>query len=174
MSPDGAFRFKYSDSLVRCKPAGLPNVSSPEISCTSYFPICDDDAIVCIAYPAGEYTRYNFGGGAFSVTVLQSDTELQCLTHVDRNTCQPLRGTETHNGVKFRAADCAEGGLGHYIQHETYRAYYAGKCYQLSINIEETQFQNYDTGTTKEFSRRDREKVVQLLRRPLDTFSFRK
>jgi hypothetical protein len=92
LSPDGAFQLKYSDSLIRCKPDGPLKDSSAELSCTANFPLCDDDAIVCLAYPRDEYRGYNFSGASFSLTVLEdATTELKCLTDVDHGQQHSVR-----------------------------------------------------------------------------------
>ena len=172
VSPDAVFRFKYSASLVQCKPEGPDSDSR---SCISYFGICEDQGIICLAYPREEYEGYNFSNASFSVSVLEdAKTEAACLNGVDRNYCKPLLVTETHNGVKFRTTDCAEAGLSHGLDDQIYRTFHEQKCYVLSVKIAGTQFATYDPGTIKEFTAADWKKVRQRLLRPVDTFQFRK
>ena len=175
VSPDGTFQFDYADSLARCQPEGpVPTLLNERRSCASYIPVCDEDRIACLAYPADEYRGYNFEAAAFSVIALPGvTTELKCLTNVDRNTCRPPR-SEAHNSVTFGTAECYEGGLGHHLNRQIYRTFHAGACYQLSVNIAESAFANFPAGTIKEFSRADRQNVEQLLHTPVVTFRFRK
>jgi hypothetical protein len=94
VSPDGAFRFKYPGFLVSCKEGR--SLEGSEDSCSAYLQTCDDDAFVCMAYPAGEYRgSTTFSAATFSVTVLPDLTsESRCLNEVDLHWCRPPQGYE--------------------------------------------------------------------------------
>jgi hypothetical protein len=168
INSDGSFQFDYSRSLLRCDP------ERPTHACMGYFPPCDEHAIACFLYPSDEYQGYNFSWASFSVAALRDlNSEPKCLTEVDRNTCRSPH-PERHSGMKFEAAQCGEGGLGHHAEHEIYRTYRHGTCYELSINVETTEFTNYPPGTAQKFSENDRQSVLRALRTSLETFAFRK
>jgi hypothetical protein len=174
LSQDGVFQFRYSDSLVRCKPEGSaesPSPDSHDAECTR----CDDHAVACLAYPADEYRGYNFTGASFSVSIFEdANTKTRCLTDVNPNYCKPLLRTEMHHGVKFKTADCGEGGVSHYLDEQIYRTFYDAKCYQLSIRMAGTQIASYDPGIVKEFTGKDWKKVHRRLQRLIETFRFRR
>jgi hypothetical protein len=172
LSPDRAFRLKYPRFLVSCKEGR--SLEGSEDSCSAYLQTCDDDAIVCMAYPASEYRgATTFGAATFSVTVLQDLTsESKCLNEVDPHSCGPPQGYEVHNGVKFKTGHCSDGGAGHSADHQIYRTFHGAKCYQFSTVITVTNALYPDTAT--EFTSADWNKVERLLQIPLNTFRFRK
>ena len=176
-SPDGLFRFEYSDSLVSCKRD--PNQANwwvPDKSCEAYTPVCSNwscdssGTVACVGYPANEMKGTNLQAAAFSVNERRKVTaESECL-RVEKP--PPQIGTahnETLNGIKFQAIEIDGIGLGNFIEGYVYRNFHNGMCYELDLRIASSNIANFDPGTVKPF---DSEKVKRALRAVLGSFRF--
>jgi hypothetical protein len=117
--------------------------------------VCSDEAIVCMAYPHGEYDGYNFLAAGFSVSIVKDDnTKRKCLAN-----------------SRVGLYDAWTGG---WIDDYAYRKFHRNKCYELSIRISCSQFGNYDSGSIKLFTAKDWKTVFGRLHRTIHTFRFLK
>ena len=76
------------------------------------------------------------------------------------------------NGVRFLHGISGEGGLGHSMSTDIYRAFHNGSCYELSVNLAITSFGVFDPGTVQEF--KDGSRVRAELLTVADSFQFLK
>jgi len=91
-SPDGMFRFKYSNLLVRCAEQrhekGYAGLWIPVGPCNAYIPVCNDPGsqgsttLVCLGYPKAQFKDYlTFEAATFSVSEIKlAVTERDCLS----------------------------------------------------------------------------------------------
>lgn len=177
-SPDGAFHFEYSDSLVSCRRD--PNQShrwAPDESCEAYTPVCSDfssdsaGTVACIAYHASTTKGSNFQAAAFSVNELKevkSESECESLKEPPRQVGKPH--SEILKGVKFVLTETDGVAGGNLIHGSAYRSFHRNKCYELDIRIAFSNAGNFDPGT-KSF---DAKAVQRQLKQVLDTFEFNK
>lgn len=176
-SPDGVFTFKYPDSLIQCKQIDPKNPDhwTPDDSCVSYTPVCDDDAhsgdtVACVAYPANKAKGTNLEAAAFSIAEVKGDyTAALCLGGVpDRD--YPVHTTRI-NGVDFRTSEVDGVGSGHSLDGYVYRDFHNDKCYELDVRIAVTNPALFDPGTVR---RIDLERVRKPLDQALKSFRFLK
>jgi len=167
-SPDNAFEFKVPDSLIRC----IEEHNTywlPTDSCMTQESVCNDNAIVCLAYPHAEYGGYNFLAAAFSASILKdANTKGKCLAI----TRLGPRKTDTINGIAFQTSKSVEGWAGGSIEEYTYWSFHRNQCYELSIRIAYSQFSNYESGSIKRLTAKDRQTMFGRLKRMIQTFKF--
>jgi hypothetical protein len=175
-SGDGSFEIRYplSFSLCRQPQPDNPQLWTPEDSCMSYIPVCEDAAVACVAYPAGEYNGSNFQAAALSVSeIADAKTENDCLKE-DRSIDAKTIHTEIVNGVKFKSISGGEGGLGNFLDKYIYMNVHHGECYRLQVGIASSNYGNYDPGSIKEFTASDAKHVHNSLDRVVRSFRFLK
>jgi hypothetical protein len=176
-SPDGTFRFEYSDSLVACgRDPNQANWWVPDESYEAYTPVCSNfscdssETIACVAYPANEMKGTTFQAAAFSVSRLKKATaESECLKVEEPPPHVGKARNETVNGVKFKVTEAEGVATGNVIDGYVYRNFHKGKCYELDIRIASSNIGNFDPGTVKIF---DSEKVERTLKAVLASFRF--
>ncbi|HEX6505930.1 MAG TPA: hypothetical protein VF011_22045 [Terriglobales bacterium] len=178
-SPDGAFRFEYSRSLVSC--ARSPNHADwwvPDDACNAFTPVCSNfscdssGTVACIAYPSSEMKGTSFQAAAFSVNELKNaTTETECLTVEEPPPHVGKAQNETIDGVKFTVTETDGVETGNLIDGYVYRTFHQAKCYELDIRIAYSNPAYADPGTMKDF---DLNVVHRDLKRVLDTFVFLK
>lgn len=176
VSPDGAFSFTYSNSLIKCERDPKQESSwIPSRSCGGYIPVCadmslDEDATAaCIAYPAETLNGSNFQAAAFTVSQLHATTADECLQVTEPHPATPHK--ETINGVTFDVFDASGVGLGNVLDADAYRSFHQNRCYELDVRVAFSNIANFDPGTVKEF---DGKAVDRALRSVLNTFKFLK
>jgi len=175
-SPDGTFEIRYPRffSLCRQPQPDNPEAWTPEDPCLSYIPVCEDTAVVCVAYPAREYKGSNFQAAALSISeIADAKTENGCLkedSSIDTKTIH----SEIVNGVKFKIISGGEGGLGNFLDKYIYMNVHHGKCYRLQVGIASSNYANYDPGSIKEFTASDAKHVHNSLDRVVRSFRFLK
>ena len=179
-SQDGAFRFKYSESLVSCKRD--PDQSDrwiPDESCDAFTPVCSDvsgqsdDTAACVAYPANSLKKGgNFQAAAFSVSRLkQANTASECLSVAEPPPHVGITHTETINGVKFSVTQTDGVASGNLLDGYSYRSFHRKTCYELGIRVAFANLGNYDPATVKNS---DLEEVRRSLKNVLGSFKFLK
>lgn len=193
-SPDGAFQFRYSRSLVRCEPQyEKPDPGDPEeksiptgwspASCGGYLPICPDtdlpltangalhsEPVVCVAYPNKRYEGTSFTGAAFSVSEVP-DAPSKSACFEDRTGDQKTHW-ENIGGVQFKASLNGDAGTSHGSVHYVYLTFHNGRCYDLEIRMSYLTSTCCDAKEYKKMEFKDDEKVHRMLRRVLNSFRF--
>jgi hypothetical protein len=176
IGPNGIFRFKYDNSLVKCtRDSRQSDLWIPVKSCAGYIPVCadfsgtGDDTIACVAYPALAMKGTNFEAAAFSVNLVNATTTDVCLNVAEPNV-RTLR-KEKVNGMTFTLIEAGGVAAGNLMDGEAYRTFHQNKCYELDIRIASSNIGNYDPGTVRGFGR---EAVYSRLKSVLNTFQFGK
>src|ERR1700730_8966982 len=191
----GLFRFQYSDMLVNCTPqqtsaspikSGIsegnqPAVSSTPDSCMSQGAICDGpgsggSTMACFAYPNERFKdKPSFVAATFFVSEIQSaKTEKVCLKGSPNwFVINSKAGTTTINHVAFKTFEIGDNWTSGGQSGPAYRTFHNGKCYELGIQTVISRAE-YDPGTVKKFTKKDRSEVEGRLKRALNSFAFLK
>jgi hypothetical protein len=178
-SPNGLFRFEYSDALVSCRrDASQCDRWAPDESCEAFTPVCSDfsgdstGTVACIAYPARGMKGTSFQAAAFSVSERRkASTESECLKVEERPPHVGKTHDENVNGVRFAVTETDGVATGSLIDGYVYRGFHRNKCYELDIRIAYSNPAYADRGTMKNF---DLKAVQRRLKQVLDTFKFAK
>jgi len=194
-SANGLFRFQYSDMLVNCMPQQTPSsaiksgvsegtqpaVSSIAASCMSQGAICDGpgsegSAMACFAYPKEQFKdKPHFVAASIFVSEIQSaKTENVCLQGSPNwFVISSKAETTTINDVSFKTFEIGDNWAGGGQSGPAYRTFHNGKCYELGIQTVISRAE-YDPGTVKEFTQKDRSEVEGRLRQALNSLVFLK
>jgi hypothetical protein len=188
-SPNGLFRFQYSDVLVNCMPEQAPgNPIKPTISeatvpdsCMSQGASCggpgsEGRALACFAYPKERFEdKPHFVAATFFVSeILSAKTGKECLKGSPNwFVINSKPGTTTINRVTFETFEIGDNWTSGGQSGPAYRTFHNGKCYELGIQTV-TSRAEYDPGTVKEFTEQDQSEVTGRLRQALDSFVFLK
>lgn len=195
-SADGVFRFEYSAVLVDCMSkqphanattSGVPQVSvghpggsSVPDSCMSQGGICGDEegeasTVACYAYPKDKFKgKPTFSAAAFFVAeVKEATTEKVCLAGSQSWNIESAESSKI-NGVPFKVFEISDHWAGGGQAGTVYRAIHHQTCYELGIQMANTNPGAYETGTIKEFTKEDRDEVQDRLKQALNSFRFLK
>jgi hypothetical protein len=78
-APDGAFSFSYPDNFQVCTVGKIDACAAQ-----SFIAICEDDALVCVIYPAKQFEDTNFGAASFQVREIKREEAMMtpdiCVT----------------------------------------------------------------------------------------------
>ena len=81
---DGAFQFSYPSDFQVC-PGG-----KIESCIQSFIPVCEQDALVCVLYPAKQFEGTNFEAASFQVREIHTDRQAMtpdvCVTPYPQET----------------------------------------------------------------------------------------
>jgi hypothetical protein len=193
-SPDGLFRLQYSDRLVDCMPrqpaspaeretsnGNIPEVSPIPDSCSSQGAVCDGPgsggtAMACFANAKEAFAdKPHFVSATFSVSEIQSaKTEKACLKGSPNwFVINSKAGTTTINHVAFKVFEIGDNWAGGGQYGPAYRTFHNGKCYELGVQTTISRAE-YEPGTVKEFTKKDRSTVEERLKQALNSFVFLK
>ena len=194
-SPNGVFRFRYSDILINCVPQQTPassvesgisegnQAAVPSIpdSCISQGTICDGpgsegSTTACFAYPNERFKdKPLFVAAAFYVSEIQSaKTETVCLKGSPGwLVINSKVRTTTINHVNFKTFEIGDNWTSGGQSGPAYRTFHDGTCYELGIQSN-TSRAVFDPGTVKEFTKKDWSEVDGRLRQALNSFVFLK
>jgi len=183
-SSDGAFQFQYPKLLIQCeqRPQGSGNgyYWAQEL-CSGRDGVCDDAAdvnhttLVCFAYPRNKYTNTPaFQAAAFAVGVTgQVRAEKDCLAGSPNWNVDRIEKPAMIGGVIFHVFVTSDAGMNQGMDATLYRTFHAGKCYQLSIAMAESNAKVFDP-PVRELSVQDTKEVNRSLQRARDSFRFLK
>ena len=183
-SQDGSFRFKYSSVLVHCTPErreeGYPGFWVPPDACQSMGGVCEAagsraNTIACFAYPKDKFKeKPEFVAAAFFVAeVKQVTTAKACLEGSQYWNINTTKNGDI-NGINFKIFHISDAGLGSSQGGDIYRAFHNSKCYELGVQMANSNPAAFDPETIKEFTKRDRDEVYGRLNQALDSFKFLK
>jgi hypothetical protein len=172
VSPDGVFRFSYTSDFLLNTEENKDEVEH------SYIPVCDE-ATVCVVSRRDYFAGTTLQAAAFQEREISDATNRDaCLKGPPEDVPQyrlpKSDQTRVINGVTFRHWQSAEVGAGNSLSTDYYRVFHGQKCYELSLNIAESSFANFDPGTIKEFTRDDESQVMRDLMVSLNSFRFLK
>jgi hypothetical protein len=194
-SPNGLFRFQYSDMLINCLPQQTPigptkssasegtepGVSTISDSCISQGEICDGpgsegSTLACFAYPKERLKdKPQIVAASFYVSEIQpAKTEKQCLKGSPGwFVINSKAGTTTINHVSFTTFEIGDNWTSGGESGPAYRAFHDGKCYELGVRTVFSRAE-HDPGTVEQFTEKDRYEVEGRLRQALTSFVFLK
>lgn len=195
VSPNGLFRFQYSDGLVNCLPEPTPARSiKPDASerdqptsslvpdsCMSQGEMCDGpgsegSTVACFAYPKERLKdKPAFVAAAFYVSEIQAaKTEKECLQGSPNwFVINSTAGETTINHVSFKTFEIADNWTSGGQSGPAYRTFHNGMCYELGIQTS-TSRAEYEPGTVKPVTKKDWSEVGDRLKQPLNSFVFLK
>jgi hypothetical protein len=178
-SPDGAFRFKYSEILIDCSPLLTQGKADSSVTdaCMSQAPVCDDgggDAktIACFAYPKDKFQdKPTFIAATFFVARVPRLKSKQACLQKSPNWMVTGTRTATINGVHFGVFEIGDNWLGGGWRGPIYRAFHDGKCYELGLQTAMARG-GYDDEVLKKFTKQDAQDVDTKLKAALHSFEF--
>lgn len=179
---DGSFRVEYPKSFRFAEHGNVDKVRL-----YSYIPVCEKTASVCIAYPREKYADTTFEGAGFEINIVSAANEAQCLTPPsDPDTGVPgysarvdfsvsrTQSTKVINGVPFEHGEAAGVAAGHVASTDLYRNFHNGHCYELSINITQSNSERTPGEGPRELSASESKRVRDDMERILESFRFLK
>jgi hypothetical protein len=172
VSPDGVFRFSYSQILFRCPQGNEPeDQSEPPGTCESQMSICDDDddstlTLACFGYPEM--------GATFAVAeVKEAKTEDACLAG-PVGWPMVMHGTRIIHGVRFKVFEVSSAWTGGGLSGKLYRTFHLSKCYELGIRSVRSSNSQDDPDEVSRPTNKDAVEVRTRLEQPLKSFRFLK
>lgn len=144
---DGAFQFSYPADFQVC----LAGRIDPCVQ--SYIPVCDQDSIICVIYPAKRFEGTNFGAASFQVTEIHTEREAMtpdvCVTPYPRDVPAGVSSwpefmisakhpAEMIGGILFVHGISGDAALSHSRFIDLYRAFHKERCFELSLSETET------------------------------------
>ena len=142
--------------------------------------VCDDadsqaSTIACFAYPKDKLKdKPTFIAAAFFIAeVNEGTTEKICLEGSRYRNIEGVENTKI-NGVTFKAFEITDNWAGGSQGGTVYRTFHDKKCYELGIQMANSNPGAYDPGTIKEFTKQDRDEVQGRLKQALNSFRFLK
>jgi len=139
--------------------------------------VCDDagsraSTVACFAYPKDKFKdKPTFIAAAFFIAeVNEGTTEKVCLEG-SRYWNEGVQSTKI-NGVTFKVFEISDNWAGGSQGGPVYRTFHDKKCYELGIQMANSNPGAYDPGTIKEFTKQDWDEVQSRLKQALDSFRF--
>ena len=144
---DGAFRFAYPTDFQVCTRGRIDPCNQ------SFIPVCEQDALICVVYPAEEFKDTSFGGAWFQVREIFSIGEMMtadvCVTPYpqkdgDRVSDWPgflisaEHPVELIGGVQFLHGVRGGAATSHSLSIDLYRVFHKQRCFELSVSQTET------------------------------------
>jgi hypothetical protein len=146
-APGGAFHFSYPRNFQVCTKGKIQ-------SCVqSFIPVCEEDSLVCVAYPAAEFKNTSFEAAAFQVREIFREENMTadvCVTPYPRRDggtvtdwpeflISAKHPVEMIGGVQFLHGINGGAATSHSIGIDLYRALYRDRCFELSISEAATE-----------------------------------
>ena len=144
-STDGTFQFSHPSEFQVCTAGKM----EPCII-QSYIPPCEEDAIVCVVYPARQFEGTSFGAAAFQVREIHTEREAMtpdvCVTPYTKRSgaggvspwpeflISAQHPEEIIGGVLFVHGITGEAAMSHSSSVDLYRAFHRQNCYELSLS----------------------------------------
>jgi len=181
---DNAFRFSYPSDFQVC----LQGKVGP--CAQSYIPVCDQDALVCVVYPAKQFEDTSFGGASFQVKeILRQGNMLGpvaspniCVTPYPRKTGDRISDfpdflisaehpVEVIGGVQFLHGVSGGAAMSHWISIDLYRAFHKQRCFELNVSQTGTD-PNVSDPPMKTLTPAQQKKLDQAMSQILHSFRF--
>jgi hypothetical protein len=181
-SSDGAFQFFYRPGFQVCTREQI------EQCIHSYIPACDQDALVCVAYPTKEFEETSFGAAAFQVRVVGTERETMtadaCVTPYPQKSSAGVsewpeyqisarQPAKTIGGILFVHGVKGDAAMNHWSSVDVYRNFHGGRCYELSVTQTGTNAKVFDP-PKKELTAQQEKKVEASMEQILQSFRFLK
>ena len=177
-SADGAFGFHYATDLVKCETQDTKitseSVWAPAEACRCNDPGGAAVTAVCFGYPKDKFKdKPTFNGASFFVATDTNVGDAASCMAGSANWGDIKGENTTIGGGIFRHFRVSDAAMSHYENSDIYRAFRAGKCYEIVIQEMTTSPDVYDAGTRK-FTKEDEAEVKGKLMQALQSFRFMK
>jgi hypothetical protein len=131
--------------------------TSSQITVTSYIPPCYGDFNYCLYYVGSFYQGTNFESAGLRIDK-RSDltTQTQCLNAQPSGFTGlvPTITTSTDHSVSV-FSQVGGAAAGHFASGSLYRLSYKGSCYEFETSIGQSDYENYPSGTIRQFTTTD-------------------
>ena len=167
-APDGAFQFSYPRDFQVCTEGKI------DPCLQSYIPVCEQDGLDCVVYPAKQFEGTSFGAASFQVIEIHADrgamTPDVCVTPYPRKDAGNVsewpeflisaqHPAEVIGGVLFVHGVNGGAATSHSISVDLYRAFHKQKCFELSLS---------ETGTNPDVADPPMKTLTHAQRKELD------
>lgn len=144
---DGSFQFSYPGDFQVCTEGKI------EPCFQSFIPVCEQDAVVCVVYPAKRFEDTNFGAASFQVREIHTEREAMtpdvCVTPYPQDVPAGVSAwpefmisarhpSEMIGGVLFVHGVSGDAATSHSKSVELYRTFHKKRCFELSLSETET------------------------------------
>lgn len=150
-------------------------ISDEQIPASSNIPPCASGFSYCLYYMGDTYEHTNLDSAGLAIrTISTLNTEAACLNTSPEGytSLQPVAQTTKNDHTMSLFAPVEDAGAGHYTTGEIYRLFTSDRCYELTILIGESQFENYPEGDIVEFTSHDRNTLLANMRRILEDMTL--
>jgi len=175
-APDRAFRFSYPSDFQVCTAGKI------DPCLQSFIPVCEEDALVCVIYPAKRFEDTNFGAASFQVREIRRN---EMMTPDVCATPYPIEGAsnwpefllsakhpvETIGGVQFLHGSSGGAATSHWSDTNVYRGFHQQRCFELSVSQSGTNPEVSDP-PMKTLSPEQQKKLDQSMSQILHSFRF--
>lgn len=146
-APDGSFQFSYPSYFQVCKQDEVEQCTQ------SYIPVCEQEAVICVVYPAKRFEGTNFGAASFQVKEIHIEGEGMtanvCVTPYPKEDATGVQSWpeflisarhpgEMIGGVLFVHGISGGAAMSHWLSVDLYRALHRQRCFQLSVSETDT------------------------------------
>jgi hypothetical protein len=142
-APDRAFWFSYPGEFSVCTAGKI----APCLQ--SFIPVCEDDALVCVIYPAKRFEGTNIGAVSFQVREIHRDEAMMtpdiCATPytVTGSTYPDFLVSAEHpvemiDGFQFLHGVTGDAATSHSLGVDLYRRFHKQRCFELRVSTSAT------------------------------------
>jgi hypothetical protein len=179
-APDSAFYFHYPHGFEICRQGKIN-------SCIhAYIPVCEDDALVCVVYPADEFEGTSLRAAGFQVKEIDTSGVMMtadiCATPYPQKDngivsdwphflISATHPSEMIGGVLFVHGIRAGVAAGHSDTTDLYRAFHNKRCFELAVTEAWTNPDISDP-PLKKLPPAEEKKVEQAMSSMLHSFRF--
>jgi len=149
-------------------------VQEEQVLVSSYIPPCSEGFDYCLYYKGGAYEGTNFDSAGLRIQRrFDLNDEDACLTTPPEGyeKAEPVTRTSEGYATSFFSG-LGDAGAGHYAEEDLYRLSIGGTCYEFETRIGASQYENYESGTIKEFTQSHRAVVEGALAGILENITF--
>lgn len=142
-------------------------ISDEQIPTSSNISPCASGFSYCLYYLGNTYEHTNLDSAGLAIrTISTLNTEAACLNTSPEGYTgqQPVAQTTDDDHTMSLFAPVENAGAGHYTTGEIYRLFTSDRCYEFTILIGESQFENYPEGEIVEFTSHDRNTLLANMR----------
>jgi len=141
---DRAFWFSYPTDFQICKAGKIAPCMQ------SFIPACEDDALVCVIYPAKRFEGTNIGAVSFQVREIHREEAMMtpdiCATPYPVPDSTPYpdflvsaeHPVEMIDGLQFLHGVTGDAATSHSLGVDLYRRFHKQRCFELRVSTSAT------------------------------------
>ena len=176
-APDRAFWFSYPSDFQICKAGKIAPCRQ------SFIPACEDDALVCVIYPAKRLEDTNIGAVSFQVREIHREEAMMtpdiCATPypVPESTPYPdflvsaEHPVEMIDGFQFLHGVTGDAATSHRLGVDLYRGFHKERCFELRVRTSATSTADTDP-PLKTLTPAQQKQLDQSMSQILHSFRF--